>query len=134
MIPASSNPRREPIFDALGVRLTGWEPGRAEFTLDIEARHLNFAGRLHGGIIAMLLDVAGGYAAMPSIAADETSLVATISLAINYLAGAPGGSIRSTGRRTGGGKQIIFATCELYAQDGALLATAQGSFRVSRSG
>lgn len=133
MIPASSNPRREPIFDALGIRLTGWEPGRAEFTLDIKACHLNFAGRLHGGMIAMLLDVAGGYAAMPSIAADETSLVATISLAINYLAGTPSGSIRSTGRRTGGGKQIIFASCELSAQDGAVLATAQGSFRVFRS-
>lgn len=126
-----TNPLHEPIFDALAVRLTAWEPGFAEFTLTIEPRHLNFNGRLHGGMVAMLLDVACGYASMASAEGQPAGGVATVSLAVNYLAGAPGGTVRATGRRTGGGRRIAFCSAELVGEDGALVATAQGSMRVA---
>ena len=124
------NPLREPSLDLVGVRLTGWEPGRAEFTLGVEARHLNFNGGLHGGLVGMLLDVACGYACMPELNGG----VATLSLAINYLAGAPEGVVRATGRVTGGGRRIVFASAELVDAGGKVLATAQGSFRVAGPG
>lgn len=124
------NPLREQALALVGVRLTGWEKGRAEFTLAVEARHLNFNGGLHGGLVGMLLDVACGYAAMPEL----TGGVATLSLAINYLAGAPAGAVRATGRVTGGGRRIVFASAELADVSGRVLATAQGSFRVAPPG
>ncbi len=120
------NPLREPVLDLLGVRLVVREAGHAEFALAVEPRHLNFDGRLHGGLVALLLDVACGYAAMPM----PDGRTATISLAINYLAGVPGGVVRAAGRTTGGGRRVVFASAELRGEDGTLVATAQGSFRV----
>ena len=39
--------------------------------------------------------------------------------------------MRAVGRRVGGGRHIYFSAGELFAEDGTLLATAQGSFRRS---
>ena len=108
-----------------------WRPGFAAFTLAIEGRHLNYAGVLHGGIVATLLDVACGYATMPEADGQPGGRVATISLAVNYLAGAPGGLVRAMGRRTGGGRRVVFCSAELLGEDGTLIATAQASMRVS---
>lgn len=130
---SGGNPLNEPVFDELALRLTAWRPDFAEFTLAIERRHLNFNARLHGGIVAMLLDVACGYAAMPAVDGQPGGGVATVSLAVNYLAGAPGGIVRATGRRTGGGRRIAFCSAELAGEDGTLVATAQGSMRLSSS-
>ncbi len=124
------NPLREQALALVGIRLTGWEKGRAEFTLAVKAQHLNFNGGLHGGLVGMLLDVACGYAAMSEL----TGSVATLSLAINYLAGAPVGVVCATGRVTGGGRRIVFASAELADASGRVLATAQGSFRVTPPG
>jgi uncharacterized protein (TIGR00369 family) len=125
------NPLREPVFDALGVRLEAWRPGHAVFRLAVEPRHLIFSGRLHGGLVALLLDTACGYATMPEDAGRPGGGVATIGLSVNYLAGAPGGVVRATGRRTGGGRRVAFCTAELVGEDGTLVATAQGSMRLT---
>ncbi|MGI4800726.1 MAG: PaaI family thioesterase [Janthinobacterium lividum] len=126
-----SNPLHEPIFDELGLRLVDWRPGCAAFELAIERRHLNYSLRLHGGMVAMLLDVACGYAAMPEADGLPGGGVATVGLTVSYLAGAPGGKVRAIGQRTGGGRRIVFCSAELAGEDGALIATAQASMRVS---
>jgi uncharacterized protein (TIGR00369 family) len=95
--------------------------------LDVQARHLNRRGRLQGGVAATLLDAVCGYAGLLSPSGADDA--ATITLTVNYLAKLEGGTVRAVGRRVGGGRQIYFSTGELYAADGTLAATAQGSFR-----
>lgn len=125
------NPLGEPVFDDLGLRLVDWRPDFAVFELAVERRHLNYGLRLHGGVVAMLLDVACGYAAMPEADGLPGGSVMTIGLNVSYLAGAPGGKVRATGQRTGGGRRIVFCSAELAGEDGVLIATAQASMRVS---
>lgn len=126
---ADGNPLGEPVFDTLGVRLTDWRPGFAAFQLVVEPRHLNYAGRLHGGVIATLLDVACGYSGMASVSDQSAGRVATVMLAVSYHAGVAEGAVTATGRVTGGGRTIYFASAELVDAGGALIASAQGSFR-----
>ena len=40
----------------VGYRLDEWELDYAEVDLDLERRHLNRTGVLHGGVIATLID------------------------------------------------------------------------------
>jgi len=127
----AGNPLLEPLFDHLGICLTGWDPGFAEFELELERRHLNYAGSLHGGVIATLLDVACGYSGMRSVSGGSAGLVATVMLTISYHAGVTEGTVKASGRVTGGGRSIYFASGEIVAQDGALIATAQGTFKLS---
>jgi acyl-coenzyme A thioesterase PaaI-like protein len=49
-----------PLLGYLGIRLVEWQPGRAEFAIDIEHRHLNRSGFLQGGVTATILDAACG--------------------------------------------------------------------------
>jgi uncharacterized protein (TIGR00369 family) len=127
----AGNPLLEPLFDHLGIRLTRWNPGFAEFELEIERRHLNYLGSLHGGVIATLLDVACGYSGLRSISNSSADLVATVMLTISYHAGVTKGTIKASGRVTGGGRSLYFASGEIVAQDGTLIATAQGTFKLS---
>ena len=127
----SGNPLLEPLFDHLGVRLTGWDPGFAEFELEIERRHLNYAGTLHGGVIATLLDVACGYSGLRSVSDSAAGLAATLTLTVSYHAGVANGTLRALGRVTGGGRSIFFASGEVVAPDGTLVATGQGAFKLS---
>jgi acyl-CoA thioesterase len=48
--------------DGLGAELVEWDGGRAVFRLTPEARHLNFVGSVHGGVLFSLADAALGVA------------------------------------------------------------------------
>ena len=122
-----------PLLDYLGGRLVDWAPGRCELWLDIEPRHLNRAGDLHGGASATMLDAACGYAGLHSSVDAAPASAVTVTLAISYLGRVQHGRIRARARITGSGRRLYFAAAELIADDGRVVATAQGSFRRSAS-
>ncbi|WP_235003714.1 PaaI family thioesterase [Jhaorihella thermophila] len=103
--------------------------GGARIILDIAPRHLNRVGSLHGGIVAMLLDAASGFAASRSWSEDGDALLVTVALNTQYIASAHQGRVIATGYVTGGGKTIRYADAELRAADGRLLAKASGVFK-----
>jgi uncharacterized protein (TIGR00369 family) len=101
----------------------------AEFTLSIDDRHLNRQGRLHGGVIATMLDVACGYAGLQGETGAPVGGALTINLNINYIGGIDAGEVIAQGRVIGGGRSVFFAQGEVTAADGRLIATAQGAFK-----
>jgi len=118
-----------PLLQDLGVELVAWREGYCELELVLAERHLNRRGRLQGGVTATLLDAACGYAGLLRAGTAEPGDAATITLTVNYLAKLSGGRIRAAGRVTGSGRSIFFSSGELFAADGTLAATAQGSFK-----
>lgn len=103
--------------------------GAAHCLLEVDDRHLNRHGVLHGGITATLLDVAAGVTA--SMAHDPEGLtpVSTVSLNVNYVAPGRIGPICAIGTRTGGGRSLHFVSAELRDSEGALIASATGVFK-----
>ncbi|MGV3494312.1 MAG: PaaI family thioesterase [Ramlibacter sp.] len=118
-----------PLLEHLGVRLLAWEPGACRLALPLEPRHLNRQASLQGGMTATLLDAACGYAGLQQQEDGPAAHAVTLSLSINYLARAAEGEVRATGRVTGGGRRVYFASAELHDGQGRLLATAQGAFK-----
>ncbi len=127
--------RRE-IRDETGTqRLVGYvidlsDPGgQARVSLDLEDRHLNRHGVLHGGIAAMLLDSASGFTC--SLAGDPETAppVLTVSLTTNFLAPGKPGRVTAVGKITGGGRALTYASAELTHADGTLIATSTGVFK-----
>lgn len=116
----------------VGYRIEPGAPGTPpRVWLDVDDRHANRNGFLHGGIIAMLLDAAGGFAASKHFGGGRplTPLV-TLTLNTSFVAGARiGDRVTAIGVVTGGGRRIAYANAELRAGDGTLIATAQGAFR-----
>ena len=106
--------------------------GQARIILKIGPQHLNRNGSLHGGIFAMMLDAAAGYAASLSLSDAGNAPLVTLSLSTNFLAPGVGGQVIATGTHKGGGRSIIFADAEMRDETGTLLATATGVFKAIR--
>ena len=97
--------------------------------LDIRPGHLNRNDLLHGGIMAMLLDIACGYAASRSFDEDTLAPVLTVSLNVNYVAPVDCGRVTATGKVTGGGRKLSYANGELRDENDRLIASASGVFK-----
>jgi len=124
-MPALDNP----LLQDLGITVAEWRPGLCEMQLDVAPRHLNRRGRVQGGVAATLLDAVCGYAGLLQPGQAEPGEAATITLTVSYIGKLAQGRLRAVGRVTGSGRSIYFASGELFADDGSLAATAQGSFK-----
>ncbi|WP_370400257.1 PaaI family thioesterase [Sulfitobacter sp. JB4-11] len=108
--------------------------GLATVTLDIEPKHRNRNGTLHGGIHAMMLDAAAGFAASRFLAGDDILVpVLTLSLSTSYVAAAAQGRVVATGVVSGGGYKIVYANAQILDADGQVLSTASGVFKRAKS-
>ncbi len=104
--------------------------GSARVVLDIDHRHINRGNSLHGGIMATLLDAAAGYTASLSVDGETLIYTSTVSMTVNYLARVADGRVVATGRKTGGGKNIVFVDAQLTDNAGKLIATATCTFKL----
>jgi len=131
--PAALPPTDNPLLDYLGIRLASIGDGRCTFELDLEPRHLNRQGSVQGGVTATLLDAACGYAGLPAGRDGALGHAVTVMLTISYLSKASTGRLRATAQVTRAGKSLYFASAELTTNAGVLVATAQGTFKRSRT-
>ena len=111
---------------------------RAETTLDLDGRHANRNGRVHGGVHVTILDAAMGFAASAAFAraeggrTEETDVL-TLSMTTNFVGASDAARIVATGRVDRHGRSIAFASGEVRDEADTLLATATASFKRTRS-
>lgn len=117
------------FLEDLGLRFLHLGEDGARFELEQSPRHLNAEGRMHGGVIASLLDAACGLPAR--VVGNDLDLVraVTLTLSIEYLNAPRGPFVRAEGRLVGGGRKIVFSRGEVLDADGSIVALASGSFK-----
>lgn len=116
-------PREDPpVARLIGMRLASAGPGLATFVLDVDERHHNPMGSVHGGILGDLADAAMGYAVISTLAADET--FTTLEMKVNFLRPAFSGRLRCHGRVESRGKTIAYAVADVLNEEGKLVAKA----------
>ncbi|MDX1599103.1 PaaI family thioesterase [uncultured Marinobacter sp.] len=121
------------FHNLLGYRQVSWEENEAVIELELQPRHLNLGGVVHGGVLTSLLDIvlaeAGTFCPYPG----RMRKAITLSLTTTFTGQCSGGTIRVTGRKRAGGTRIFNSTGEVHDDKGNLLAIAEGTFRI-RSG
>jgi len=105
------------------------DPMRARCWLDVDERHLNRTGVIHGGIIATLLDSISGVTASLTVDASGRQPFVTLSFTTHFLAPGRAGRVEATARVVGGGRSTLFIDGELKHADGTLIATSTGVFK-----
>ncbi len=89
------------------------EPGRTEIHVPhwdgVEQQH----GFVHGGVIGMIADSAGGYAAMTVVPASASVL--TVEYKMNLLAPADGEKLIARGQVVRPGRTLIVTRAEVFA-------------------
>jgi uncharacterized protein (TIGR00369 family) len=113
----------------LGFRLAEWRDGFARMELDIDERHLNRSGILHGGVLSTLLDATLGYCGIYPLDPNRRRRAVTLSMTTMFLGQAKSGTLVCTAERRGGCKTVFMATGEVRGSEDRLLATADGVFR-----
>lgn len=116
--------------DLVDYRLTRWEEDLAEVRVELDGRHLNRQGLLHGGVMTTILDAVLGYCGIYTTIAERDRRCLTLSLTCNFVGSAKSGdSVIAVARRSGGGQSVFFAAAEARDQTGRLLGTAEGVFK-----
>ncbi len=122
-----------PVAKLLGMHLASAGPGLATFTMDVDERHHNPMGSVHGGILGDLADAAMGYAVISTLGTDET--FTTLEFKVNFLRPAFGGKLRCHARVETRGKTIAYAVADVVnAEDKIVAKAVSTNLIVKRSG
>jgi uncharacterized protein (TIGR00369 family) len=111
-----------PIARLLGFALKAIESGRAVFEMEVDERHHNPMGTLHGGIYCDLADAAMGYAYAATLGEGET--FTTVELKINFFRPIRHGKLSAEAKLIKAGSTLGYVECDVKDQDGRLVAKA----------
>ncbi|MGB6596397.1 MAG: PaaI family thioesterase [Candidatus Acidiferrum sp.] len=114
----------------LGLSLESLERGRAVFTMRVKPRHKQLHGVVHGGVLATVADTVAAIAAYTTV--PKGTQIATVEMKINFLEAVPGGNLRAEGRVLRTGRNFVVTECEIYKEDGSLVAKALLTFGAAR--
>ena len=135
--------QRTPFQKALGVRVQALAPTlvlRFDWRPDLVGHY--HSGRLHGGVIAAVLDTLGGCALMKGLAdkhphdtlaqmQHRLTRIGTIDMRVDYLRPGMGQHFVGTCEITRLGGRVGSTQMRLHNDDGVLVATAAASYIVS---
>jgi uncharacterized protein (TIGR00369 family) len=107
---------RQAAMGLIGARLTTVEPGRCVIELPVRDDLTQQHGYVHGGVVGMIADSAGGYAGFTLMPA--TASVLTVEYKINMLAPAAGELLIATGEVLKTGRTLSIVRAEVVAVQG----------------
>jgi uncharacterized protein (TIGR00369 family) len=113
----------------LGYKVVEWHENAATVSLAIAPRHLNRSGVIHGGVIATLIDAAGGFAGCWCAIEGHTRKSRTVSMTVNYVNAVSTGRLLARARVSGSGHKIFHASVEVQDAEGKVVATGVGAYK-----
>ncbi len=114
--------------DTIGIAALTADGGEARATLHAEARHLNPAGTVHGGVLATLVDTVMGAAVRSTT--DDGTVAATTQLSIAYLRPGREGVLDVHARVGKQGEHVLVCDAQIE-QDGRALIEALATFAIT---
>ena len=121
-------PTLSELFNQIGIR-PGTRNGEFAMTMPVSPQVVNTSGALQGGLIATLVDVAGGQFGLDFLQPDTT--MTTSDLFIRYLRPIRQGTAFAVPRMLRSGRRAMVMQVDIYGDDDEeLLATATVNFAV----
>lgn len=113
-------------FAALyGIRLCELDYGFARMEMQVEDKHQNSQGRIHGGWLSGLLVIAGTKAAL-----SYGQQVRLTQLSMNYCRNVPGGRVEIFAKEKQRNKHTAFYDVEMRTEEGKLLTCGSTAFQI----
>lgn len=118
-----------PFRELLGMRVVEMLPDKVTVEFPVLPHLMNYAGILHGGAVASVIDMAGALAGCYSEAPAQRRVAVTLTFTTAFIGTTRAGVVRAVGIKQGGGKQIFTSKVEVFDADGKIIATGQGTYR-----
>lgn len=116
---------KQNFLATIGARLDEVEPGRVVISAARTESLLQQQGRMHGGVLATLADVTGGYCALTTF--PEGYEVLTVELKINFMRSTDSPSVAATGTVVKAGRTLVVVESTVRDESGVELAKMQGT-------
>ena len=118
-----------PLQSFLDFDIRDGPDGAVVAFLEVDDRHLNPNGIVHGGVVFTLADTAMGWATLAVL--DDGQICASIEVSVRYLRPIPGGRLVATASVLRAGRRIVHLECSITVDgDDRPVAVLQGSFAV----
>ena len=104
---------RQGAMATIGARLVHLAPGHAHISVGYADAIAQQHGYVHGGVVGMIADSAGGYAGFSTMPAGASVL--TVEYKMNLLAPADGQTILAKGRVLKPGRTLVVAQVDVFA-------------------
>ncbi len=113
---------------SLGFELVEWREGYARVVVDLDERHRNRQGGIHGGVTAALIDAATGFCGIYDPDPEKRRGNVTVSLNVNYTGRPKGSRLTCTAELLRAGRRIYFASSLVHDDAGNLIASAEAVY------
>jgi uncharacterized protein (TIGR00369 family) len=111
---------QSPYFSLLSMKIKDLEWGTSVLEVELEEKHLQPFGYVHGGVIASVMDAAAFWAIFPQVK-DGMGLT-TVEIKVNYLAPVRKGKLIAKGWCIKIGKTLALGEAFINGTEGNLLA------------
>jgi len=122
---------RCPYFTLLSMSIRDVDMGHALLDIEVQNKHLQPFGAVHGGVFASIIDAATFWAVYSEV--DENATMTSVDLKVNYLAPSQDGKLIARGRRIKLGKTLALGEAEVTNQEGKLLAHGTSTLMIIRT-
>jgi uncharacterized protein (TIGR00369 family) len=116
----ASAANRSPYFALLGMKLRDFGIGHSLLEIDLEGKHLQPFGVVHGGVFSSIIDAAAFWSVYPE--APEDMGMTSVDLKLNFLAPATTGKLIARGRCIKLGRTLGLGAAEVTDEGGRILA------------
>ena len=99
----------------VGFELSVIKPGRMEGWMEIDQKHLQQTGLIHGGLITTIADIVAGFAAYSVVPA--THHVVTGEIKVSFYKPGKGSRLYASGWVAKQGRKINFCEAEVYSEN-----------------
>lgn len=124
---------QQPYNLSIGAEVTDVQPGRVEVIVPARDDLIQHNGYFHGGLIAGLADIAGGFAGWSLVAPDQGML--TVEYKLNIVAPGLGHQLRAVGEVVSRGRSIIVTRIDVFGMrndEPVLCTTALQTLKVMK--
>ena len=112
----------------LGFELVEWREGFARVTVDLDERHHNRQGGIHGGVTAALVDAATGFCGIYEPVPEKRRGNVTVSLNLSYTGRPKGARLTCTAEVLRAGRRFYFASARVHDDAGNLIASGEAVY------
>ena len=117
------------VFAPLGIRVEHYDPDAMVVALDIDERHFQHLGVLHGGVSVLLAESAASMAAAMSVDMSRF-IVAGVDINATHVKMKRTGTLRATARPAFRGRSTHVYTIDILDDEGDLVCTSRCTIAV----
>ena len=119
---------RSPYFSLLSMEIMDLQWGTSLLEIQLEEKHLQPFGFVHGGAIASIMDAATFWAVFPQI--EKGLGLTTVEIKVNFLTPTQKGKLIAKGRCIRLGKTLALGDAEIRNNEGGLVAHGTATMMV----